>query len=160
MDEDQQGAQKKRDIGQRHYSPYGIPDQRERDERKVRLLASYARIWDLQVATYCKNHRSITDMDGDARAEQRRRARVDLTQLGQKSKVNWVRGLRGGPGAEAQGSEITIGRLNPVTFALPPDSVNVALNTLANMPDYVPVSERLPSRLRRRNKEYVAELSK
>ena len=28
------------------------------------------------------------------------------------------------------------------------------------MPDYVPVSERLPSRLRRRNKEYVAELSK
>ena len=81
-DDDQQDAQGHELAGQHHYSPYGIPDQRERDERKVRLLASYARIWDLQVATHCKNQRSITEMDGYARAEQRRRARVDLTQLG------------------------------------------------------------------------------
>lgn len=47
-----------------------------------------------------------------------------------------------------------------MTFALPADSVNVALNKLANMPDYVSVDERLPSRLRRRNREYLAELTK
>lgn len=102
MDDDQPGAQKN-DASQPRYSPYGVPDQRERDARKFRLLAAYARVWDLQTATHCRNPRSVTDMDADVRAEQKRRARVDLAQLGQQSRVNWVRGLRGGPGAERQG---------------------------------------------------------
>ncbi|CAL6015819.1 Conserved_hypothetical protein [Hexamita inflata] len=128
-------------------SPYGKADPVLRKQRGLELLAAHARTWELQIAQNShRNHPSVMNMDGEWRAKQRKLAQIDMTRT-EAPELNWTNSLR----TNDKVVERVLGRLNPIRFYIPEEKVNASARIVANLPDYIPVQQRLPTPMRNQN---------